>query len=761
MQKGILVARFLVIFHPMGLIGFSLFSCLLFSGCVQTAPKFTRVRPVFEKRKSEEAKSEKSAESEKSGESKDRNRPRQSESDSAAFTLTCNPDLPTALHWMNLALEKTGKSSAQDRMRLLIAEGCDTRNSPVFEAGSGHLTTFWAQFLIGADLAVNFLSKIAQQQPLRVPRVGIIDQGISLREVPRQRANLYSSEFRQILLSSVFSRPVEEDHGSAVAHLIFGSFPYGVSFNAAEGLFLNFPTTGNFLEPLQGMLDGDRVNGLDYRKSDFINLSFGIFSGLDWSIRSKVRESLIQGPGDAIPIHVFAAGNSGLTGPLNQLIDFFHRDAIFVGSVNPLGVPSYFTHEIEKITIFAPADILLQTFTGVIPSPKLFGGTSGAAPLVTASLANVKCLLSDLTVAQAALLLQQSGVKLTPFLGGHKKTDGAMVNAYQLVRVAHRLMKSDWHLKSVKERGQMLLDRTFFDFVDEAKEELKEGIADLKLAKSYTLQSEKQLMSTDQREIYQKIASGLRRMRKSFLLHPTSETAFYLRDIYAELGFSLNAAFFKGFVSSKDFEAVASCSLTNGFQFKSYTVGSLQLSILNIAGQVFGPRRATFLLRTVLQYFIEKKEDLSYLLDPIVKLGSVPLFEEFMVGVNQQKTPQEQLWRVFLGMIRLGDQGIVTLFEILSRESLDFADMILTNISQTDPALIRLLELANTRSNDATRHIKKVICKKLQWKKNCALCQGFSEHSLVLTNGFDLTFDGEEKQLGPISLDFSFARASE
>ena len=115
-------------------------------------------------------------------------------------------------------------------------------------------------------------------------------------------------------------------------------------------------------------------------------------------------------------------------------------DAIIVGSLSTEGVVSYFSSEGEEVHILSPSD---NYITSVDNNGKYaqFGGTSGAAPLVTGSLAGFEWLSGyHPTAKEAKLLLERTAVPtIHSEFEEPQKNGRGMLNAYKLGRVAKRL----------------------------------------------------------------------------------------------------------------------------------------------------------------------------------------------------------------------------------------------------------------------------------------------------------------------------------
>ena len=114
-------------------------------------------------------------------------------------------------------------------------------------------------------------------------------------------------------------------------------------------------------------------------------------------------------------------------------------DIIIVGSFSPEGSVSHFSEEGEEVQILAPSDDFLST-VGYDGKHETFGATSGAVPLVTASLAGFEWLSGyHPTPEEAKILLEKTAIP-TPHIYEKPMRNGVgLVNSYKLGRVGKRL----------------------------------------------------------------------------------------------------------------------------------------------------------------------------------------------------------------------------------------------------------------------------------------------------------------------------------
>lgn len=384
----------------------------------------------------------------------------------------------------------------------------------------GKLSPFWAQEYIGADLA---REAAANEGGAETP-VGILDAGFENNEITGKiskgaNSNLYSPH----------------SHGTAVANLINGAAPVGVSGLAR-------------LEALGGIGRSELLKSLlAIRSKDvsIVNASLYLEDFYkDELIRPLLKKLLTKS------IWVVAAGNSNLREidlpfgwepPRSRMQSGNTQisEVITAGSISPYGTLSDFSNEGENVTVLAPSDRWVLSKTNEISR---FGGTSGAAPLVTGALANVLALLPDLSLEEASELLRRTA---QPTINSHQRPqrNGAgLLNAYKLVEVAKRLKNAGWP----KGRKQLINDPSIYNFSELARVLLAEG---------------KKLLQEDD---CQKKRDGLSKIRRSFLLDYNDESRKILISIYGRENFSANASFYKSF-DRQDFKPVLSELLTARF----------------------------------------------------------------------------------------------------------------------------------------------------------------------------------------------------
>ncbi|MFS4461003.1 S8/S53 family peptidase [Bdellovibrio sp. HCB2-146] len=271
------------------------------------------------------------------------------------------------------------------------------------------LTPFWSQEYIGADLVKKEMQKLTD---LKTIPFAVYDIGFEQNFVRHSP---------QLVVDRAMngSRFIKAHHGTSVANLINGPGMMSVSevvdfvqLRRVSPALFYFGAVEDMLKlPVRPMI---------------------ISNSMGWS--SPEVKSLAQKVDQEGIIWVMASGNDH-----PQAIVEHERTApvISVGSSSPRGLQTISSQESDQLDVLAPADEYQASIDGngqVI----LFGETSGATPLVSGSIANIKALLPSLTRKQVEKL-----IKRTAYQSLHRfysKTNKAgLFNAYKMFHVALRL----------------------------------------------------------------------------------------------------------------------------------------------------------------------------------------------------------------------------------------------------------------------------------------------------------------------------------
>ena len=206
--------------------------------------------------------------------------------------------------------------------------------------------------------------------------------------------------------------------------------------------------------------------------------------------------------------------------------------AILVGSIDPYGNRSYFSQQGEEVAIVAPSNYQLSSADRE-GNYKKFSGTSGAAALVTGSLAGFSQLAGyQPTAEESKILLEKTAIPLRTSNADPRMNGAGMVNAYKLGMVGKRIKEEcgdDIYCFKNKIREASTYefpeDEGLFEAVEEA---FPECSADKCLERSNSC--------TDKEVVF-------KRLRKAAFLNPSSNKEMwrYLSCIYASSGFPDNA----------------------------------------------------------------------------------------------------------------------------------------------------------------------------------------------------------------------------
>lgn len=285
----------------------------------------------------------------------------------------------------------------------------DLETRAVVEVEDGLLTPFWAQEYIGADLVKEEMR--GQSDLQRVP-FAIYDLGFE-----RNVVNLTLDISVDKAMNG--HRQVLGHHGSSVAALVNGPGMMSVS-EVVDYVQLKRVSPAAFYSSAVG-----EIKKLQ-RKPLIISNSMGWSSPAVLDLAKEVDQMGI--------IWVMASGNE-----FPEKIVEHERVApvISVGSYSPRGLQSLSSQESDQLDILAPADEYQASIDGKGEST-LFGATSGATPLVSGSIANIKALIPSLTRGQIEKLLKRTALRSfhSYYLLENK---AGLLNAYRLFKVVERL----------------------------------------------------------------------------------------------------------------------------------------------------------------------------------------------------------------------------------------------------------------------------------------------------------------------------------
>ncbi len=257
------------------------------------------------------------------------------------------------------------------------------------------LSDYWAQELIGADLLREELEKVPP--PKTKNFIAVFDTSTNNHNVHVK--NLISDEGTQAILPELKDQIV---YAEAIDPL---------QFVAAAERFLR-QGTPSFIN-----------NSATYVWEKLSRTIYGAFKSL------SPPSVLVTSSGNYYPIGV------------EQMKSEASKEfsAIIVGSLSPNGVVSNHSSDGEEVHILAPADAFITT-ADAQGNYRRFGGTSGAAPLVTGSLAGFEWLSGyHPTAKESKILLEKTALPTLESLVKPRRNGVGLLNSYKLGMVAQRL----------------------------------------------------------------------------------------------------------------------------------------------------------------------------------------------------------------------------------------------------------------------------------------------------------------------------------
>jgi hypothetical protein len=386
-----------------------------------------------------------------------------------------------------------------------IADGAVLPGCPLVEEygltnlKEGSLTALWSQEQSGTDLARNSVRSWGNSSRVKI---GQMDSGFLLVNTPLRPRN-----FEDIEVPNNFDRK-EHLHGTPVANLIAGSFPFGAGEKAdITGVW---STTDGGIADVKGA--HDFFTKLNPR---LINIS--MTGGVAKDATLYKTFTVIRGAGNSFP----------------KLVETVSDDSsIVVGSATHWGGPTTYTQE-GKVDILVP--IGREMLSGREPEAK-FNGTSAATPMVTGSLANVLSIIPGLNTEALRALLKNSATPL-PHTEKIKRNGAGLLNAFKMVEVAKRIsgLSSEKQIAAVK-------DPENFEFPAQSSALLAEAKQGLKMGKK-----------EGGEDGCKKQKDSFKKLRQAFLLSDErtaissqvfKNSAELLGNIYEEMGFHANADFY-------------------------------------------------------------------------------------------------------------------------------------------------------------------------------------------------------------------------
>lgn len=395
------------------------------------------------------------------------------------------------------ALPQIVQQSNNQRCEVVPTQGMISAQDPERAGSDGTwgVSPLWGQQVVGADLAAEFVSQRLQSG--RASRVPTGNMDIISDRTPA--APVQADALKLNLLGAKDASL----HGDSTANLVsnppFGASP-AVTWSAIVSLAdQTKPGTGKEAWN-SNVIDG--LEAIGRTQTRVVTASIGVHGT---SPRAAIDSFVDKGR-----MFVKASGNDYPEVSLNDVAPRVGH--IVVGSVGPNGIQSPFSQEPAKI--YAPADA--SQLSG--PNHR-FGGTSGAAPLVTGSIVNALAILPHLSNSEIEELLARTS--LPSFSQQAAGYGPGLLNSYRMAVVSACLADKS------KDQRQKSMDASCFDQRSKAQELHKEAYRLLK-----------NTSCVNQRD-------GLKTLRASFLLHPSRDSALQIAEIYERLGFPGDARWYK------------------------------------------------------------------------------------------------------------------------------------------------------------------------------------------------------------------------
>ena len=369
------------------------------------------------------------------------------------------------------------------------------------------LNRFWAQEASAAPEARGLMQAMQREAfPFAEPELGIIDSGMQIERYghPRftQQLNDYIATQYDNKVKPTMTKIVEQAkavseyhkkkgmlghsgnqplaHGTNTLGILAGKAPAGMS-SQGQVSHISFNLYHFFTEKAPALVQNNKLPAIINASLGLGNFTVEDVAGGGERIVRQVfdpeeYDNLIHHTEQVLDktILVKSAGND-FPHPVDNMIRDLGDKMIVVGSADPGGFPSKFSQTSAKVVVLAPSDNYLQSMANNLKLTR-YGGTSGAAPMVSAVLADVKSILPDLTRDEAVYMLQKTAT-LTSINSVSSVNGAGVLNHYKMLRVAKRL-----HEAGFTQNRALLYHDLFYDFADEASNLQKEAQQLLKMS---------------------------------------------------------------------------------------------------------------------------------------------------------------------------------------------------------------------------------------------------------------------------------------
>lgn len=365
---------------------------------------------------------------------------------------------------------------------------------------NGDLSALWGHEFVGVDLAKDFL----KDKALSKTKIAT-SESVNLSQIPQQ---VLGPNLRASLENNLMSRG--GTHGTKVNNIIFGNDAMGVA---------------SFSELSATEIFSSTENEFKLSSEEFLKNGIKIFQASQF-IDSNQVDYLKKVITDGVAT-IRSAGNSYPEFGVEQASP---EISIIVGQLSPMGVPSLSSSAGSSVTILAPG----RNYSTSNGEFEVFGGTSGAQPIVAGCIANVMSILPDLNQDEVKSLLIATSIPTVNSRDAIKRNGSGTINCYKLVRVAHNLSEN-W-----PESRQFLSSTEILNFTDEVQALINK-----------VDQLENRSGSCAKRE-------ALDSLRQAFLLDPYNESVIRrIASIYEGEGFTLNSQLYKSMLGIDLNEAIS------------------------------------------------------------------------------------------------------------------------------------------------------------------------------------------------------------
>gem|GEM_PF-4036706 len=382
-------------------------------------------------------------------------------------------------------------------------------NIPDFDPG---LSPLWAQEYIGADLLKEEMVK---------------------RKIDTSNA----SSLLAVWDSS------EGLHGEKVANLIAGPFASSLIAQPKTKDFVNLESTEDYI----GSFEKEFVQCKGSSNCPrFINNS------MRWLESDLIKKSIGKLSGEKKVVFVTSAGNDTIEVENAKRESSRAGESIVVASHAPNGRSSSFTSFAPEVDITAPSDYHILTYdnSGILSK---FGGTSGAAPLVTSTLLSFELIAGvKLSTPQFKILLKKTAIRHQND-PPRKVTGAGYLNSYKIGAIALKLVNLCKAFKEKVKKDECMLksleSEDLYDFSRNIKED--KIMSDIQSAFPQCGEestSQNQTVSCDKKKM------AINELRKAAFLMPENLNLWKkLSCVHSVEGLTANAEYYSALARGKRF----------------------------------------------------------------------------------------------------------------------------------------------------------------------------------------------------------------